>query len=99
MSVAPHGRLEAVDIRIPTADLRPDVSRCPAGDAHQLVERGREDVVRVPAGGPDLVEVAQVDIDDRAQGSGVADRCYAAYGFCNPSDPGSSTHTRVRRGT
>jgi len=55
--------------------------------------------VRVAARGPHLIELREVRIDDGAQGRGVADRRDAAYGFCNPSDPGSSAHTRVRRGT
>ncbi len=77
----------------------PHVGGSAAGNAHQLVERRGEDVVRVAAGRPHLVELSEIKVDERAQGSGVADRCDAAYGFCNPSDPGSSTHTRVRRGT
>jgi hypothetical protein len=55
-----------------------DVGGGASGDAHRLVEGRREDVVRVTARGPHLIEVAQVDVHDRAQGSGVADRGDAA---------------------
>ena len=64
----------------------PDVGGGAAGDAHELVEGRRKDVVRVASRRPDFVEVAQIDVDDRAQRSGVADRCNVASGFCNPSN-------------
>ena len=43
-----------------------DVGGRPTSDARQLVERRREDVVRVAACRPDLVEVGQVEVDDCA---------------------------------
>ena len=61
-----------------------DVSGRAAGDAHELVERRREDVVRVAPGRPHLVELREVRVDDGAQGSGVANRGNAASGLCNP---------------
>lgn len=46
----------------------PDIGRRPAGDAYELVERRREDIVGMAASGPHLVEVGQVDVDDRPDG-------------------------------
>ena len=65
-------------------ESRPDVGRRAAGDAHKLVEGRREDVVRVAPGGPHLVELREVSVDDGAQGSGVANRRDAAGRLCTP---------------
>ena len=67
-----------------TGDSGADVGGCPACDAHEFVKGRREDVVRVAPGGPYLIEVAQVDVDDRAQGSGVTDGGDAAGRLCTP---------------
>ena len=48
--------------------LRPHVGGGAAGDAHELVERRGEDVMRVAAGRPDLVEVGEIDVNDGADG-------------------------------
>lgn len=64
--------------------LHRDVSWSATGDAYELVEGRWEDVVRVAARRPHLVELREVGVDDRAQGSGMADRRDAADGFCNP---------------
>ena len=61
-----------------------DVGGRPVGDAHEFVERCREDIVRVAPGRPHLVELREVRVDDRAQGSGMADRGDATSGLCNP---------------
>jgi len=67
-----------------TGESGPHVGGGAAGDAHELIEGRREDVVRVTSRGPYLVELREIDVDDRAQGSGMADRCDAPRGLCNP---------------
>ena len=64
-----------------------DVGGRAARDAHQFVERCREDVVRVTARGPHLIEVAQVGVDDGAQGRGMANRGDATDGLCTSFAP------------
>ena len=76
-------------------ESRPDVGRRAAGDAHQLVEGRREDVVRVAPGGPDLVELPEVEVHDRAQGSRMAERRHAAGIFCNPRRAGDLVRTEA----
>ena len=45
-----------------------DGARCAAGDAHELVERRREDGLRMSGGGPHHRVVGELHVDDRAHG-------------------------------
>jgi hypothetical protein len=73
-----------------------DLGHLAAGDAQQLVVARREDVVRVPAGGPDDVVLRQADVDDGAQRFGMPDGGDAAHGFCNSwGIPGKPTGSVV----
>ena len=68
--------------------LGADVGGGAAGDAHKLIERRGEDVMRMPARSPHLAVLAEVDVDERPDRRRVADRSDAACGLCNPSRGG-----------
>jgi len=65
----------------------PHVGGCAAGDAHQLVEGRREDVVRVATRGPHLVVLPEIHVDECADGRGVAHGSDSANG-----EPGCCPH-------
>src|SRR5579872_3783180 len=65
-----------------------DVGDGAAGDAHELVERGREHRVRVAARRPYHVVLAQPGVDQRADWRRMTDRRDAADGLPGPrADP------------
>ena len=77
-----------VDIVVAVATTRwlgPDVGEGAASDAHELIERRREDVVRMACSGPHFVVLQQVGVDEHAQLSAVTKGRHAPCGFCNSS--------------
>ena len=75
-----------VDIVVAVATPRwlgPDVGGGAASDAHELIERRREDVVRMACSGPHFVVLQQVGVDEHAQLRRVTERWNATIGFGN----------------
>lgn len=61
------------------------LGRSPAGDADELIEGRREEVVRMATRRPHLVVMPEIDVDDRPDRRRVAKGSDAARGSCNPS--------------